>query len=60
MLIEKPRRIKKEVILEAKEEAHRIRIENERENRERRAEIQKLERRLMHKEEAIDRKKRSS
>ncbi|NLV75534.1 MAG: ribonuclease Y [Tissierellia bacterium] len=47
---------KKEVILEAKEEAHRIRIENERENRERRAEIQKLERRLMHKEEAIDRK----
>ncbi|NMB27114.1 MAG: ribonuclease Y [Tissierellia bacterium] len=47
---------KKELLLEAKEEIHQIRIENEKENRERRAEIQKLERRIMHKEEAIDRK----
>ncbi|QQY80844.1 ribonuclease Y [Keratinibaculum paraultunense] len=47
---------KKEVLLEAKEEVHKIRIENEKENRERRSEIQKLERRLMHKEESIDRK----
>ena len=36
-----------------------MRIENEKENRERRAEIQKLERRIMHKEEAIDRKNES-
>ncbi|MCF6459760.1 ribonuclease Y [Clostridium sp. Cult3] len=50
---------KKEVLLEAKEEIHKIRIENERENRERRSEIQKLERRLMHKEESIDRKSES-
>ncbi|MCF6466298.1 ribonuclease Y [Clostridium sp. Cult2] len=47
---------KKELLLEAKEEIHRIRIENERENRERRTEIQKQERRLLHKEESIDRK----
>ncbi|HSH36421.1 ribonuclease Y, partial [Schnuerera sp.] len=47
---------KKELLLEAKEEIHRIRIENEKENRERRTEIQKQERRLLHKEESIDRK----
>ncbi len=47
---------KKRALLEAKEEIHRIRIENERENRERRTEIQKQERRLLHKEESIDRK----
>lgn len=47
---------KKEVLLEAKEEIHRIRVENEKENRERRSEIQKLERRLLNREEAIDRK----
>lgn len=48
--------IKKEITLEAKEEAHRMRSEVEREIRERRAEIQRSEKRLIQKEEAIDRK----
>ena len=48
--------IKKETILEAKEEAHRLRSEAERDARERRAEIQRSERRLIQKEEALDRK----
>lgn len=47
---------KKEVLLEAKEEIHRLRNEFERESRERRNELQKIERRLMQKEEALDRK----
>lgn len=48
--------IKKEIVLEAKEEAHRMRSDVEREIRERRAEIQRSEKRLIQKEEAIDRK----
>ena len=48
--------LKKERILEAKEEAHRQRSELEREIRERRNEIQKSERRLIQKEESIDKK----
>ncbi|WP_130863467.1 ribonuclease Y [Bacilliculturomica massiliensis] len=48
--------IKKEITLEAKEEAHRLRSEVDREIRERRAEIQRSEKRLIQKEEAIDRK----
>lgn len=48
--------IKKEITLEAKEDAHRMRSEAEREVRERRAEIQKSEKRLIQKEESIDRK----
>lgn len=48
--------IKKEITLEAKEEAHRMRTEAERDVRERRAEIQRSERRLIQKEEAVDRK----
>ncbi len=48
--------IKKEITIEAKEEAHRMRSEVEREVRERRAEIQRSEKRLIQKEEAIDRK----
>lgn len=48
--------IKKEITIEAKEEAHRLRSETEAEIRERRAEIQKAERRLIQKEETIDRK----
>lgn len=48
--------IKKEITLEAKEEAHRMRIDVEREVRERRAEIQRSERRLIQKEESVDRK----
>lgn len=47
---------KKELLLEAKEEIHKLRSEAERESRERRNEIQKLERRILHKEETIDRK----
>ena len=38
--------IKKEITIEAKEEAHRMRNEAEREVRERRAEIQRSEKRL--------------
>ena len=46
--------IKKEVTLEAKEEAHKIRSEVDKEIRERRSEVQRTERRLTQKEEAID------
>ncbi len=48
--------IKKEITLEAKEEAHRMRTDAEREVRERRAEVQRSERRLIQKEESVDRK----
>ncbi|OUM96909.1 MAG: ribonuclease Y [Thermobacillus sp. ZCTH02-B1] len=48
--------LKKETILEAKDEVHRIRAEAERETRERRNELQRLERRLQQKEESLDRK----
>ena len=48
--------MKKETILEAKEEAHRLRTEAERDARERRAELQRAERRLIQKEEALDKK----
>ncbi len=48
--------IKKEITLEAKEEAHRMRTEAERDVRERRAEVQRSERRLIQKEESVDRK----
>lgn len=48
--------IKKEITIEAKEEAHKVRSEVEREIRERRSEITKSERRLIQKEETIDRK----
>jgi len=47
---------KKELLLEAKEEVHRLRSEFERETRERRIELQRLERRLMSREEQLDRK----
>jgi len=46
----------KEMILEAKEEAHRIRMSSEQEVRDARAEIQRSERRVQQKEESIDRK----
>ena len=48
--------IKKEITLEAKEEAHRMRSDAERDIRERRAEIQSYEKRLIQKEESLDRK----
>ena len=47
---------KKEAILEAKDEIHKQRTEAERENRERRSELQRQERRLVQKEESLDKK----
>ncbi len=47
------------MLLEAKEEIHKMRSEFEKESRERRNELQKLERRLMHREESLDRKSES-
>ncbi|GAE91542.1 hydrolase [Gracilibacillus boraciitolerans JCM 21714] len=47
---------KKEALLEAKDENHKIRQQADEELRERRAEIQKLESRLMQKEENLNRK----
>ena len=52
----KSENMKKEAILEAKEEAHRIRSEAERDARERRSEIQRSERRMIQKEESLDKK----
>ena len=47
---------KREMLVEAKEEIHKSRNENDRELRERRSEIQKQEHRLQQKEESLDRK----
>jgi ribonuclease Y len=47
---------KKEVLLEAKDEAHRIRLEVEQEMKDRRSEQQRTEKRLLQKEETLDRK----
>jgi len=47
---------KREMLLEAKEEIHRSRLEHDREVRERRNELQKQERRLQQKEETLDKK----
>ncbi len=46
----------KEILLEAKEQAIKIRAETEADNRERRSELQRHERRLTQKEENLDRK----
>lgn len=48
--------IKKEAILEAKEEVHKLRNDFEKESRERRNEIQRLERRIIQREELLDKK----
>lgn len=48
--------VKKETILEAKEEVYRIKSENEKEMRERRNELQRTERRLLQREEMFDKK----
>ncbi|MGQ9572922.1 MAG: ribonuclease Y [Dehalococcoidia bacterium] len=55
ILAEAERR-QKEILLEAKEEAIRLRSQAEGELRDRRNEVQRLERRLLHKEENLDRK----
>ena len=47
---------KKESILEAKDEIHRLRSETEKELRERRSEVQRMERRITQKEETLDKK----
>ncbi len=48
--------LKKEALLEAKDENHKLRTETERELRERRNELQRQENRLLQKEENLDRK----
>jgi ribonuclease Y len=48
--------IKKEITIEAKEEAHKLRSEVDKEVRDRRNEMNRLEKRLLSKEESIDRK----
>ena len=48
--------VKKETLVEAKEEAYKLKTEMEQEIRERRNETQRLERRLLQKEENLDRK----
>lgn len=53
---EKARTEKKEKILEAKEEVHKLRHELEKETKERRIELQRLERRILQKEEVLDKK----
>ncbi|MBS7359797.1 MAG: ribonuclease Y [Oscillospiraceae bacterium] len=47
---------KKEAVLEAKDEIHKLRTETERELRERRTEVQRQERRIIQKEESLDKK----
>lgn len=47
---------KREVLLEAKEESHRLRMDFDKEVRDRRAELQRLERRLMQRDETLERK----
>ena len=51
--------MKKEKLLEAKEEIHKFRSDAKKENRERRSELQKYERRVIQKEESLDRKQQS-
>ncbi len=53
---EKASTIKKEAVLEAKEEALKIKTDSENECRERRAEVQKMEARILEKEENLDKK----
>lgn len=48
--------IKREKIIEAKEEVHKLRKDLDLESRERRDELKRLERRLLQKEETLDRK----
>ncbi len=51
--------LKKEKLLEAKEENHKLRSELDRETRERRNELNKLEQRLQSKDENLDKKQQS-
>ena len=47
---------KREMLVEAKEEIHKSRTENDKEIKERRSDLQKQERRLQQKEETLDKK----
>lgn len=47
---------KKEILLEAKDEIHRNRQDAEKDNRERRRELDRIERRILQKEEVLDKK----
>ena len=47
---------KKETLLEAKDEIHRLRSEADKDMRERRSEVQRQERRILQKEESLDHK----
>lgn len=49
----------REIVLEARDNAQKLRAEVERESRERRLELQRFERRLINKEEALDRRQES-
>lgn len=51
--------VQKEKLLEAKEEIHKLRAEAEKENKERRNDLQKFERRVVQKEETLDKKLQS-
>lgn len=51
--------IKKEKLLEAKEEIHKWRTDAENEQKERRKEVQNYERRVLHKEQSIERKQQN-
>jgi ribonuclease Y len=53
---QKAEALRREALLEAKDEAYRLKAEIENENKERRAELQRLERRLAQKEESLDRR----
>ena len=53
---EKGEAIKKEVVLEAKEDIHRMRQDLDRDTKDRRSELSRQERRLVQKEENLDRK----
>ncbi len=53
---EESKQIKKEAILEAKEQEHRMRSDFERESKEKRVELQRMENRLNQKEENLDKK----
>ena len=53
---EKAQSLKKEKVLEAKEEVHRLRNELDKETKERRLELQRMERRILQKEENLDKK----
>ena len=54
--VSKAESVKKEKVLEAKDEIHKQRSELEREIRQRRSEVQRQERRMVQKEESLDKK----